>query len=49
MVTDTAFYRNPYYHTPLDTPDKLDYETMERVTEALGGAIERLASAEEQD
>jgi hypothetical protein len=23
MITDTAFYRYPYYHTALDTPDKL--------------------------
>jgi Zn-dependent M28 family amino/carboxypeptidase len=25
MITDTAFYRYPYYHTAEDTPDKLDY------------------------
>ena len=25
MVTDTAFYRYRYYHTPDDTPDKLTY------------------------
>jgi hypothetical protein len=25
MITDTAPYRNPFYHTPDDTPDKLDY------------------------
>ena len=23
MITDMAFYRYPYYHTPADTPDKL--------------------------
>jgi Zn-dependent M28 family amino/carboxypeptidase len=25
MITDTAFYRYPYYHTAEDTPDKLNY------------------------
>ena len=25
MVTDTAFFRYPYYHTAFDTPDRLDY------------------------
>jgi hypothetical protein len=35
MVTDSAFYRNPYYHTPFDTMDKLDYELMAEVVESL--------------
>lgn len=35
MVTDTAFYRNPYYHTPLDTPDRLDYLRLADVTAGL--------------
>lgn len=39
MVTDTAFFRNPYYHTPADTPDKLDYSRLAAVTEALSGAV----------
>ena len=25
MITDTAFFRNPYYHTPRDTPDEAAY------------------------
>ncbi len=28
MVTDTAFFRNLAYHTPEDTPDRLDYPRM---------------------
>ena len=28
MVTDTAFLRNFAYHTPQDTPDRLDYSKM---------------------
>jgi hypothetical protein len=43
MVTDTAFYRNPHYHSPRDTPEKLDYPSMARVVEGLGGAIAALA------
>lgn len=44
MVTDTAFYRNPYYHSSSDTPEKLDYEKMARVVNGLCGAIINLAS-----
>jgi Zn-dependent M28 family amino/carboxypeptidase len=41
MVTDTAFYRNPNYHSPSDLPDTLDYNRMAQVVEGLAGAIER--------
>ena len=40
MVTDTAFYRNPNYHSPSDLPDTLDYNRMAQVVEGLAGAIE---------
>lgn len=43
MVTDTAFYRYPYYHAVADTPEKLDYVSMARVTEGLRGAAMSLA------
>lgn len=46
MVTDTAFYRNPYYHTAQDTPDTLDYDALAAVTEGLFGAISQLAAVE---
>ena len=36
MVTDTAFYRYPHYHTSADTPDKLAYGHLARATQALG-------------
>jgi hypothetical protein len=39
MVTDTALYRNPHYHRPTDTPDKLDFESMACVTAGLARAI----------
>lgn len=35
MVTDTAFFRNPYYHTPADTMEKLDYRFMARLVDSL--------------
>lgn len=39
MITDTAFYRNRAYHTPGDTPDRLDYGRMAQVVVAVDGAI----------
>jgi len=44
MVTDTAFYRYPHYHLPSDTPEKLDYLRMARVTLGLAGVIKELAN-----
>lgn len=42
MVTDTALYRNPFYHTPQDTPDKLDYEQMAYVVRGLENVVKGL-------
>jgi Zn-dependent M28 family amino/carboxypeptidase len=35
MVTDSAFFRNPYYHTAGDTMEKLDLDFMAEVVESL--------------
>jgi Zn-dependent M28 family amino/carboxypeptidase len=35
MITDSAFYRNPHYHTALDTMEKLDYHFMAELVESL--------------
>jgi Zn-dependent M28 family amino/carboxypeptidase len=43
MITDTAFNRYPHYHLPSDTPDKLDYERMARVTLGLAQMLKELA------
>jgi Zn-dependent M28 family amino/carboxypeptidase len=43
MLTDTANYRNPYYHGPNDTHDRLDYATMARLTQGLAAALETMA------
>jgi Zn-dependent M28 family amino/carboxypeptidase len=37
MVTDTAFYRYPYYHAALDTAERLDYERMAQAVAGLSG------------
>lgn len=42
MITDTAFYRNPNYHQPTDTPDTLDYERMADVVTGVYAAITTL-------
>jgi Zn-dependent M28 family amino/carboxypeptidase len=39
MITDTAFYRNPNYHTENDTPETLDYERMAMVVKGVYGAV----------
>jgi len=43
MVTDTAPYRYPYYHTVQDTPDKVDYERAARVVTGLQRMLWELA------
>ena len=42
MVTDTAPYRYPHYHTMQDTPDKVDYERLARVVTGLHGMLREL-------
>jgi Zn-dependent M28 family amino/carboxypeptidase len=46
MVTDTAFYRYAPYHTPTDTPEKLDYDRLARVVTGLASTILDLAEQE---
>ena len=45
MVTDTAPFRYPHYHTREDTPDKVDYERLARVVTGLRGMLEDLSAA----
>jgi hypothetical protein len=44
MVTDTAPFRYPHYHTLRDTPDKLSYERLARVVKGLEGVVRDLVS-----
>jgi Zn-dependent M28 family amino/carboxypeptidase len=43
MVTDTAPYRYPWYHTPDDTPDKVDYGRLTKVVDGLEHVVRTLA------
>jgi Iap family predicted aminopeptidase len=45
MVTDTAPFRYPYYHSATDTPDKLDYDRFALVVSGMEKVIEDLAGA----
>jgi len=42
MVTDTAFYRYPHYHTREDTYEKLDYGRLSLVVEGLHHVLLKL-------
>jgi Zn-dependent M28 family amino/carboxypeptidase len=49
MVTDTALFRYQHYHTRQDTPEKIDYNRLARVTNGLADVVAELASAEMHD
>lgn len=49
MVTDTAPFRYPHYHTAQDTPDKVDYDRVARVVAPLTEVISELAGMAEKD
>lgn len=42
MITDTAFLRAPHYHTPQDTPEKLDYRRMASVFRGTANILKNL-------
>jgi Zn-dependent M28 family amino/carboxypeptidase len=46
MITDTAMFRNPNYHTPHDTSDTLSPDFMGHVAEALIHTVGGLLSSE---
>jgi Zn-dependent M28 family amino/carboxypeptidase len=43
MITDTAPYRYPHYHAASDTPDKIRYPELTRVTLGLFAAFSEIA------
>ena len=45
MVTDTALFRYPFYHSSEDTYDKLDYERLARVASGIEIVVRELAEA----
>jgi len=46
MITDTALFRYPYYHTPLDTADRLDFDRMARVVQGVQRVVVSLSGKE---
>ena len=46
MVTDTANFRYPYYHTPEDTIDKVDFDRLARVVRGLEKVVAEMVSVE---
>jgi Zn-dependent M28 family amino/carboxypeptidase len=49
MVTDTALFRFDHYHTPEDTPDKVDFDSLARVTAGLVWVAADLAGVNGED
>jgi len=44
MVTDTALFRNPHYHTSQDKPETVDYARLAQVVDGLERVIGELAN-----
>jgi hypothetical protein len=44
MISDTALFRYPQYHLLSDTPDKVDYERLARVTKGLEHVLRDVAA-----
>lgn len=44
MITDTAPFRYPYYHTTRDTFDKVDFGKTARVVDGIRRVVEKLAN-----
>lgn len=45
MVTDTAPFRYPWYHTAGDTPDQLDFTRFADVVDGIEAALEALSDS----
>ena len=43
MVTDTALFRYRHYHLPTDTPDKIDYAKLARITKGMERVVREIA------
>ena len=44
MITDTALFRYPYYHTPFDTADRVNFDKMARVVDGVQRVVDSLAT-----
>ena len=43
MITDTAPFRYPWYHTAEDTPDKIDYDKLAHVVDGIEAVVGALS------
>ncbi len=43
MITDTAPFRYPHYHLTSDTPDKVQYKQLARITKGLEAVLREIA------
>ncbi len=43
MITDTAFFRYAHYHTPEDTPDKVNTDALARIVVGLDAVFAQIA------
>jgi hypothetical protein len=46
MITDTALFRYPYYHSEFDTPDQINYQALARVNYGIYKALERMVTVD---
>jgi hypothetical protein len=49
MITDTALFRYPYYHSCEDTVDKLDYYSLARVCHGTYEALKQMAETRDHE
>ncbi|MFA5898513.1 MAG: M28 family peptidase [Hyphomicrobium sp.] len=42
MITDTALFRYPEYHTPSDLPDKVNYDKLAHITLAVEASLRQM-------
>lgn len=42
MATDTAPYRNPFYHKAFDLPDTVNYGSLAEITRGLNGMVRKM-------
>ena len=43
MITDTALFRYAHYHLPTDTPEKVDYDRLARITKGMERVVREIA------
>jgi Zn-dependent M28 family amino/carboxypeptidase len=44
MITDTALFRYAHYHLPSDTPDKVDYDRLARITKGMERVVREIGA-----